>query len=142
MRKSRVIWNVSLTIDGDAGVNLLSLLAEVLGPSAEIDRAEDFGIGIRQYGLYSYEIKEPFREISSGEIVLGCMQKAHFMGKGWHLRWPSNDKKPGQSWAFEEIEKSRLPESVNGFEGGFSDGPFARSELKGLQSASFRVYVE
>jgi hypothetical protein len=80
---------------------------------------------------------------TAGELALNCLAKAHELGVGWHFRWPPPLSEPGRSWwSQEELEQSRLPESMAGFTGGFSDDGFSgHSRHNGLYSASFRLEI-
>lgn len=143
MKKTLVLWTVALNVDGWRREILLQTLAGILAPCDKFEPAPGHGALIRDYGLYEYQVTEPWCERSAGEVALDCLVKGHQLGVGWRFRWPLPLAEPRESWWSEkEFNQSRLPESMAGFAGGFDDDGFVgHTRLKGLFSASFQVEI-
>ena len=114
----------------------------LLEPIARVDIPADHGLLLREYGLSDHLFIEPPAERTAGEIALDCLRKAHRLGVGWSVLWPGVPQQAAGGWTVEDWRRAAFPESLDGLQGGLSDGmALGRSYLAGVQSASFTVTV-
>lgn len=114
----------------------------LLEPIARVDIPADHGLLLREYGLSDHLFIEPPAERTAGEIALDCLRKAHRLGVGWSVLWPDVPQQAAGGWTVEDWRRAAFPESLDGLQGGLSDGmALGRSYLAGVQSASFTVTV-
>lgn len=114
----------------------------LLEPIAQVDLPADHGLLLREYGLSDYLFIEPPAERTAGEIALDCLRKAHRLGVGWSVLWPGVPRQAAGGWAAEDWRRAAFPESLDGLQGGLSNGEaLGRSHVAGLQAASFTVTV-
>ena len=105
-----------------------------LAPVARSGKAEDYAWVFREFGLHDFLFVEPEAELTAGELALQCLTKAHRLGKGWSIRWPTA--------VGEDLWSTALPDCLDGLAGDIGSLPsLIQIHLSGLQHASFSVKV-
>lgn len=142
MKRSVVTWHLNYS-----GIADLEEAKRLLGPIVHSEAIPDpinphHGWGASG-GPHGYRLVEPEREITGGELALSCLTKAHRLGLGWVIRWPSVLKAGADGGIrTEDARRAVLPDSLHELSGWFDPTyEHAASVLPNLHSAGFNVRI-